>query len=63
MSGQDVEYFRERAEVERQRAKSASRADVAQVHEELASLYDALTNGARPRPILGISVFPRAIRS
>lgn len=58
MSSDDLTYYRQRAEIERERAKSASRADIAEIHEELARLYDALIEheGLRPkfRPTLSI---------
>lgn len=41
MSSQDLEYFRDRAVAERERAKSAT-GEAAAIHLELASLYDKL---------------------
>ena len=38
----DIEYYRERARVERERAAESDRADVAEVHSELARLYEAM---------------------
>ena len=45
MSSQDDEdYYRGRAIEERIAAKDASQANVAQIHEELARLYEALAD-------------------
>jgi len=38
----DVEYYRERAATERDRAKSAAQPKIAAIHLELASLYERL---------------------
>lgn len=46
----DLSYFRQRAERERERAKCSSCADVAEIHAELAALYDALVTHAEMRP-------------
>ena len=51
MSRDDVAYYRRRADEERQRAKEASRADVAAIHEELARQYEALVEHKGLRPI------------
>ena len=42
MSDHDDEYFRARAIEERQAAADATKSDVALIHAELASLYEAL---------------------
>lgn len=57
MSSNDVAYYRERARAERDRAKTSSSADVAEIHEELARLYDALIEHEPLRPTLSIA-FP-----
>lgn len=38
----DAEYYRERARVERDRAAESDRAEVAEIHLELARLYEAM---------------------
>ena len=38
----DAEYYRERARVERNLADEADRSDVADIHLELARLYEAM---------------------
>lgn len=50
MSSDDVAYYRERARVERERAKTSSKSDIAEIHEELAELYDALIEHEVLRP-------------
>jgi hypothetical protein len=50
MSSEDLEYYRRRAKIERERARSSSRMDVAEIHEELARLYDALIEHEDLRP-------------
>ena len=42
MSPDDVAYYRRRASDERKRAREASRANVAAIHDELARQYEAL---------------------
>ena len=54
MSSDDIAYYRERAKVERERAAHSSRAGVAEIHEELARLYDALIEHESLRPRLSI---------
>lgn len=54
MSSEDISYYRQRALAEREQAKLASRAGVAEIHEELARLYDALIEHAQLRPTLSI---------
>ena len=49
MSSEDLNYFRERAAAERARANSSS-VDIAEIHEELARLYDALIEHEQLRP-------------
>ena len=55
MSSDDLNYYRRRAITERVNAKLASRADVAEIHEELARLYDALIEHETLRPVLSIN--------
>ena len=55
MSSDDLNYYRQRAITERVNAKLASRADVAEIHEELARLYDALIEHETLRPVLSIN--------
>ena len=40
----DVEYYRERAAAERARAKAAAQPKIANIHLELASLYEQLVD-------------------
>jgi hypothetical protein len=54
VSSEDISYYRERARVERERAKESSSADIAEIHEELARLYDALVEHESLRPTLHI---------
>jgi hypothetical protein len=42
MSTDDIEYFRQRAVAERALARSADKANVAAIHDELARGYEAL---------------------
>jgi len=49
VSETDVAYYRRRASDERHRAKEASRANVAAIHEELAKQYEALIEHAELR--------------
>ncbi len=44
MTEDDIEYYRERAMVERGRAKTAPSEEIALVHERLASLYEKLVS-------------------
>ena len=53
MSSEDIRYYRERAAVERERAKTSS-PEIAEIHEELARLYDALIEHEGLRPTLRI---------
>jgi hypothetical protein len=50
MTSNDVEYYRARAIQEREHALAADRQDVAAIHLELASLYDALVAEPELRP-------------
>lgn len=50
----DVRYYRERAETERARAEEATREDVAEIHLELALMYEALVEQDQLRPKLRI---------
>ena len=54
MSQRDQDYYRARAIEERERANSSDRANVREIHEELARLYEALTDQAELRPTLSI---------
>ena len=54
MSSDDIAYYRERARIERERAKTSANADIAEIHEELARLYDALIEHESLRPPLQI---------
>ena len=59
MAGENVEYYRQRAETERLLAKNADKANVAAIHAELARQYQALVDREDLRPVLRIS-FPEA---
>ena len=59
MSFDDTAYYRQRSITERVRAKTASSQEVAEIHEELARLYDAMVAHKSLRPKLRIS-FPTA---
>ena len=50
MASSDIDYYRQRAAAERELAKSANRANVAEIHEELARLYEALVEHKQLRP-------------
>ena len=50
MSKADAAYYRRRAREERDRAKQATQADVAAIHEEFAQQYEALAEGEKPTP-------------
>ena len=50
MSSDDLSYYRQRAEAERAAARASSNADIAEIHEELARLYDALIEHEQLRP-------------
>lgn len=52
MTSEEIEYYRKRAQAEREQAKHSSRKDIAEIHEELARLYDALTEHEELRPPL-----------
>ena len=54
MSTGNVEYYRARAIEEREQALAADRKNVADIHLELARLYDALVNEPAIRPTLSI---------
>ena len=60
LSSGDVEYYRQRAAAERELAKASDRANVAEIHEELARLYDALVEQEGLRPTLRIPAFTRS---
>lgn len=55
MSTHDIEYFRARAEEERNAAADASQREVVLIHEELARLYDALARHPELRATLKVS--------
>lgn len=57
MSSADVAYYRRRAAAERELAKASDRANVAEIHEELARLYEALVEQENLRPKLRIPAF------
>ena len=59
MSPVDKEYYRARATEEREQAMAADRRNVAEIHLELARLYDALADEPKFRPTLSI-VTPKA---
>jgi hypothetical protein len=51
MSSNDLEYYLRRARDEHQRASECHRANIAEIHEELARLYEALIEHAELRPV------------
>ena len=55
----DIEYYRQRATAERELALAADRQEVAEIHLELARLYDALVDQPGIRPKLHISTQQR----
>ena len=59
MSGEDVEYYRQRAAAELELASAAERADVAFIHEELARQYQALIERKELRPAPHVVGAPR----
>ena len=59
MRNDDLAYYRQRSIAERVNAKNASRAEVAEIHEELARLYDAMVEHEALRPELQ-TVSPRS---
>jgi hypothetical protein len=60
MSDDDTEYYRQRATAERTLALQADRRDVAEIHLELARLYEALVDQKELRTRL---LFPDVDRS
>ncbi len=56
MKWSDVAYYRERAAKERRLARASENEDVAAIHEELASRYEALVENVLVRPTLRIVV-------
>jgi hypothetical protein len=52
MASDDVAYYRQRAISERVNARNADRAEIAEIHEELVRLYDALIEYEQLRPTL-----------
>lgn len=59
MSSEDIVYYRQRAVTERANAKLADRAYIAEIHEELARLYEALIEHQELRPTLSVPAFRR----
>ena len=59
MPSEDIAYYRQRAMRERELAKTSSNAEIAEIHEELARLYDALIEHESLRPVLALK-FPSA---
>ena len=57
MSAEDISYYRQRAETERELAQQSTRANVATIHQELARLYEALADEPAIRPKLGVPSF------
>ena len=55
MAERDIDYFRQRAAQERDHASAAERENVAEIHLELARLYDAMVNEPALRPTLRIA--------
>ena len=55
MSNDDAKYYRERAVSERALAISAGAENVAEIHEELARLYEALATQPELRPELPLA--------
>ena len=49
MSQTDMEYFRQRATVEREMARNAATPKIAAIHEELARGYDLLVKEPQER--------------
>ena len=54
ISQNDIEYYRARAALELERAKTSSQANVAEIHLELARQYEALADQSDLRPKLGL---------
>lgn len=50
MSPVDLEYYRQRAVTERELARASERANVAEIHDELARQYQALVDHEELRP-------------
>ena len=59
MSPIDIEYYRARAIEERKQALAADQQDIAEIHLELARLYEALVNEPAIRPKLSITTTPK----
>lgn len=60
MFSDDLAYYRQRAVAEREAAKDSSNSDVAEIHEELADLYEALIEHEELRPF-GLSYSPHFV--
>ncbi len=56
MSSNETSYYRQRAVEERARALAAERANVREIHEELARQYEALAHQAELRSNLRIGI-------
>ena len=55
MSPQELRYYRKRAELERQRAVESTDSSIAEIHLQLASLYEKLVELQQmPKPTLSI---------
>lgn len=60
MACDDIDYYRARAIEEREKALASDRQNVAEIHLELARLYDALVSEPAIRPTLHIASTKRA---
>lgn len=58
----NLEYFRSRAVIERERAKAARTPEIARIHEELAHGYEVLVQQEQERPIWRSSTPSRSLR-
>ena len=54
MSSEDFEYYRRRAAQEREAASNSEKQYIAEIHLELARLYDALADQPELRPTLRV---------
>ena len=55
MASDDAAYFRQRAVAEREAARLASRAEIAEIHQEMARLYEKLIEHGARRPELSVA--------
>ena len=60
---EDTAYYRERANAERALALKSARQNIAEIHEELARLYQALADQETLRPTLRIVMEDRERQS